>query len=147
MTVHIPGIQNSNLLRLKKILNYSISGVLLYALTFFLPNEIRIGLAAAAALIFTPFMLYTLYIEKRINWIIFFLVLVALPTLLFIIVSFLFLNLIWLNLLSLALFYFYFFILRFEVNSWAKENMMRCQYENEKQERKLELDSFMKRYE
>ncbi len=147
MTEDITEIQNSNFLRLKKILNYSISGILLYALTFFLPNEIRIGLAAAAALIFTPFMLHSLYIENKINWIIFFFILVILPTLFFFIISLFFSAMIWLNLISLGLFYFYFFILRFEVNSWAREKMARRQYENEKRERDIELESFMKRYE
>ncbi|MGD8780759.1 MAG: hypothetical protein PVH88_17575 [Ignavibacteria bacterium] len=131
---------NSNLVRLKKYLNYEISGAILYFLSFHV--FIFIFLASAAALIFTPFMLYVLFKENKKGWIIFFGTVVILPVIIFIIISFLYEFGRPLLFISLGLFYFYCFMLRFEVIDWVKEMNARNQYLLNKMKSEEELKLF-----
>ena len=118
--------QNHNLNRLKQYLNYEISSSVLYFLSF--QVFLFIFLASIAALIFMPFMLFVLFKEKKKGWITLFIVIVVIPIIilliLFVMVEFskplLF--------ISLGLFYFYCFLLRYEVNEWSREAIARIQY-------------------
>jgi len=132
--------QNYNLTRLKKYLNYQVSSSLLFFLSF--QAFILIFLASAAALIFTPFMLYVLFTEKKKGWIILFIVVVVIPIILLIILSIEVEFSRPLLFISLGLFYFYCFLLRFEVNDWVREAMVRNQYLFEKKQRENDLKSF-----
>jgi len=134
-------IQNYNLIRLKKYLNYEVSSSILYFLSFQI--FIFIFLASAAALIFAPFMLYVLSKENKKGWIVLFIIIVIIPIMLLIILSILFEFSKPLLLISLGLFYFYCFLLRFEVNNWVQEMSARNQYLMNKKKREEDLNTFM----
>jgi hypothetical protein len=145
MVEEIEILQNYNLVRLQNYLNYEISGAILFFLAFAFFGFIFI--ASAAAIIFTPFMLYVLFQENRKSWIIIFVIIVGIPVLLLLISSLTSeFNRI-LLLLSLGLFYLYCFLLRLEVNNWVQEDMAKRQYIIEKKARDEELKSFMTNYE
>lgn len=132
--------QNYNLTRLKKYLNYELSSSILFFLSF--QGFIFIILASIAALIFTPFMLYVLFTEKKKGWIILFIIIVIVPIILLIVSSILFEFSRPLLFLSLGLLYFYFFLLRFEVNDWVREANARNQYLIDKKEKEYDLKTF-----
>jgi len=132
--------QNYNLTRLRKFLNYQVSSSLLYFLSF--QVFVFIFIASAAALIFTPFMLYVLVTEKKYGWIVFFIIIVVVPIIVLLILSWMVEFSRPLLFITLGLFYFYCFILRFEVNEWSREAMARNQYLFEKKQREDDLKLF-----
>lgn len=132
--------QNYNLTRLRKYLNYQVSSSLLYFLSF--QVFIFIFIASAAALIFTPFMLYVLITEKKYGWIVFFIIIFIVPTAMLLMLSWMVEFSKPLLFISLGLFYFYCFLLRFQVNDWSKEAMARDQYLFEKKQREDDLKLF-----
>ncbi len=105
--------------RLGKYLNYEISTVILYILSF--QVFVFLFVAASAALILTPYMLYVLFKEDKKIWLVMFGVIVIIPTLFLLLFSIIDHFLKPLILLSLALFYLYCFLLRFDVNNWIAE--------------------------
>lgn len=137
-------LSNTNLTRLSKYLNYEIAGSVLFLFSFF--AGFLIFFLIVAALVFTPFMLYVLYKENKNGWIVFFFILIVVPFILSIIfhltVSFVFP---W-YLIVLALFYFYCFLLRIEVNNWMRERRSKLQYIIEKQKRQNETEVFMSKF-
>lgn len=139
-------ISDEQLNRLAKYLNYQISTIILVVLSAF--TFVFIFLAALAAIIFTPYMLYVLNKEKKTNWIIFFIILVIVPLIILSVIAILFpLYYIAAPLISIILFYLYCFLLRFEVNEWLRGISARNQWLLEKHERDEELNSFMKNIE
>ncbi|MBN1301609.1 MAG: hypothetical protein JW995_10380 [Melioribacteraceae bacterium] len=137
-------VQNYDLHRLKKYLNYELSGSVLYFLSF--QVFIFIFLASIAAVIFTPFMLRVLLAEKKKGWIIVFVLIVIIPVVVMIILiifagfskAFLF--------FILGLFYFYFFLLRIEVNGWTREADAKYQYHLSKKRSEAEMKAFDDRF-
>ena len=87
-------------------------------------------------------MLYVLFTEKKKGWIILFIVIVVIPIIILIILSVMVEFSRPLLFLSVGLFYFYCFLLRFEVNDWVREAMARNQYLLEKKQREDDLKSF-----
>lgn len=142
MEVKINPDQHYDLQRLKIYLNYELSTSILYFLHY-LGVFIVIFLALAAALIFTPFMLIVLFKENKIGWIIFFIILVILPLIIFTTVAIMFKFGQPLPLIPLGLFYFYCFLLRYEVNGWLREINAKNQYQIEKRKKEAELKDFM----
>jgi uncharacterized membrane protein len=132
--------QNYNLTRLRKFLNYQVSSSLLYFLSF--QVFVFIFIASAAALIFTPFMLYVLVTEKKYGWIVFFIIIVVVPIIVLLILSWMVEFSRPLLFITLGLFYFYCFLLRFQVNDWSREAMARNQYLFEKKQREDDLKLF-----
>jgi hypothetical protein len=107
-----------NLERLSRILSYHISTASLYIASFFLPV---LPIAALAAVLFAPYMVYVLLQERKYGWITFFVLLILLPILpvvLFLRHSDYFL--IFLS-LPLAFFYFYCFLLKITIRDWIVE--------------------------
>ena len=133
--------RHNSLRQLKKYLNYELSTSVLFFMSFF--AGLFIILSLIAALIFTPYMLYVLFKEKRMGWISFFFILVIIPLLILLIVSFTIEFMMPLLLVPLGLFYFYCFLLRFEVNGWIREFDAKQQLILEKQKREEELNHFM----
>ena len=136
--------QHNDLTRLKKYLNYELSSSTLFLLSFMV--ALFIFLASAAAVIFTPFMLNVLYKENRKGWILFFIIIVIIPFILFIVLGFTIEFGRPLILITLGLFYFYCFLLRFEVNNWVKEINARKQYLNEKKRSGDKLKAFTNQF-
>lgn len=145
MSEKIELIENQNLLRLQKYLNYELSTGMLYLLSFMAGSLVI--LLILAALIFMPFMLNVLIKEKRKGWLIFFVVIFVIPTIVLFVVAFTveFFNS--LPLISLGLFYLYCFLLRFSVNDWVSDIKARNEYLIQKKRRNDELNAFMKRIE
>ena len=68
---------NERLKNLRKWLNFELPGVILFGLSFFYNFAFTTFLIVAS--VFTPYLIYVLFLEKRYGWIIFFAVFVALP--------------------------------------------------------------------
>jgi hypothetical protein len=132
--------EDNNLTRLRKYLNYEVSSSILYFLSF--QVFVFIFLAAAAAVIFTPFMLYALFTEKKNGWIVLFIVVVVIPLIALIVLSVMVEFSKPLLFILIGLFYFYCFLLRFEVNDWCREALARNQYLLEKKRRENDLKAF-----
>lgn len=132
---------NNDLTKLRKYLNYNISTGALFILSFLTFG--LIFLVAIAAIIFTPFMLSVLYKENKKGWIISFLVLVLIPFIVTTTFTFLGLTSFPWFLIIIALFYFYCFFLRLEVNNWVRERRVKLQYLLEKQRRDEETEVFL----
>ena len=112
--INTPHLENTRQLeKLYKYLNYEVSSTVLYAMGWV--YAVLIPALILAATIFTPYMLYVLYKEERSGWIIFFVVIVAIPLLIILIFYPL------LSLVGLAPFYFYCFMLRLEAKTWLTE--------------------------
>lgn len=137
--------RKERILKLKRYLNYQISGAVLYFISFF--ALLFLFIAAGAAIVFSVFMLRVLYQENKTGWIVFFFVLVIIPMILFGLLS------IWIpafrliTLFSIGLFYLYFFFLRFEVNEWVREMNIKIMTEEKLRQHKTEEDVFMKKFE
>jgi hypothetical protein len=128
----------SHLNRLYTILNYELSTTIL----FILQNvwQLTLFLAAAAAILFTPYMIFVLWKEKKYGWIIIFMFMVVLPLL--IIILFLSDHLFYLAYLQipLPLFYLNCFSLRFDSKEWLKEITWKIYYEEQKSLPKINND-------
>lgn len=133
-------IENSNLDKLRKYLNYEISGTILFGASFFAP--VLLFLASGAALIFTPFMIYVLCREGRKGWLAAFFLMVILPAAVFVSIPSGGYTVTLLLAIPFALFYFYCFLLRFEVNNWISE----INYRNERIKEKIENEEQMKEF-
>ncbi len=109
----------SQLVRLKRYLNYHISSFLLFAFSFF--SIILIFLLTAAALIFIPYIFFVLYRNQKYGWLIALILMVLLPVIILVLLVAQTYTLMVLLLIELAVFYFYCFTLRIAVNNWVKE--------------------------
>lgn len=142
MDNNISSMQKYSLTRLKKYLNYEVSTSILFFLSF--QVFIFIFFALAAAIIFTPFMLYVLFKEDKKGWIVLFFIIVIIPIIIFIILAILLAFSKPLLLIPMGLFYFYCFLLRYEVNTWVRELNFKNQYLEDKKQKEIELELFMK---
>ena len=113
-----------HLSKLSKVLNYQLSSAVLLILLY--AGGLTLLAATIAAILFSPYMLYILYLEKKTGWIIFFAVLVLLPIIVIILSP-----MIELLFVPLALVYFYYFLLKFVVRDWIQEK--NAKYELQKQ--------------
>lgn len=95
---------------------------------------IALPLIIIAAVIFTPYMLYILTIERRFNWIIIFIIIVILPFILFYFFSKDSYALEAFLLIPFIFFYFYCLLLRLSVNQWIKDYNWHTYYEEQKKE-------------
>ncbi len=112
--ISTPQLENTHRLeKLYKVLNYEVSSSVLFAMGWV--YAVLIPILILAASVFTPYMLFVLYKEEKIGWIISFAVAVALP----LIIVLIFYPL--LALVALAPFYFLLFLLRLEVKAWLTE--------------------------
>ena len=114
MEIEIP--KNYNVRRLRRWLNYELSSSVLFLLSWFW--NITIILMFIAAFVFIPFMLKVLIEEKRFGWIIFFLVIVVMPIIIFFAVNMDSSYKYFLSLIILAFFYFYCFVLKLTIRDW-----------------------------
>lgn len=105
-----------NIRRLQHWLDYELSTSLLFFLNWFW--NIAIVLMTIAAVLFTPFMLKVLIEERRIGWIIFFVIIVVIPVFILFILNMELTNKLFFGLIPLALFYFYCFLLRIVIRDW-----------------------------
>lgn len=137
-------LSNTNLTRLSRYLNYEIAGSVLFLFSFF--AGFLIFFLIAAAIVFTPFMLFVLYKENKKGWIVFFFILIVIPFILSTIFHFTFSFVFPWHLIVLVLFYFYCFLLRIEVNNWMRERRSKLQYLMEKQRRENETEVFMSQF-
>lgn len=127
---------NQDLFKLQRYLNYELSSSVLFIFSFF--YGILIFLLSLAAVVFTPFMLYVLIKEKRWGWIISFAIIVFISSSIMLVLSILYTYLRLMLPILLGLFYFYCFVLRFEVNNWVSEIRAHNQYLIEKKRREEE---------
>ena len=124
---------SSHLDRLSYYLNWELSASTWYFLSF--AYGFLLYAAVAAAVVFTPYMLYVLFIEKKTGWLIFFFIIVILPLIL---ISIFFSGTIYfsvMKLVPLAFYFFYCFLLKVSAKEWATERrfMMERLYRNPNQ--------------
>ncbi|VAX18401.1 hypothetical protein MNBD_IGNAVI01-180 [hydrothermal vent metagenome] len=117
-------LDTNNLSKLSKVLNYQLSTTLLFLLWY--GGGLTLLAVTIAAILFSPYMLYVLYLEKKNGWITFFTILVLLP-----IIAIILSPMIELLFIPLALVYFYYFLLKFVVRDWIQEK--NAKYELQKQ--------------
>jgi len=119
-----------NLSKLSKVLNYQLSTtvllILMYAGGFTL-----LGITVAA-IIFSPYMLYVLYLEKKNGWIVFFVIMVLIPIIVIILSS-----VFELLFIPLGLVYFYYFLLKFVVRDWIQEKNAKYELQKRIMESKI----------
>jgi hypothetical protein len=130
---------NEHLNRLGAFLNFELSSSTFYLFGFFYSPLLFI--AVIAAILFTPYMIYVLIIEKRTGWLIFFFLLVLLP----LATSEIFISdpLIkaLLRFVPLALFYLYCILLKFSVNDWIRERAWKQLWLSQKLEKENTIKS------
>lgn len=132
--------------RFRDILFYqiriSISAIFLYyPITFLLtmltidPFKLLLWLIAAAAILFTPYIFYVLIKERKFGWIITFFVMTIIP---FLLVHFLFIDALFhdaIILIPLAFFYFYCFLIKYDVDRWLSDYYTHQEYLRQEKER------------
>jgi len=128
----------SHIQRLCTLLNFELSTSGMFLLQFLW--QITLFLAAFAAILFTPYLLFVLVREKKYFWLGLFIAIVILPML--IILLFLSEHLFYLAFIQipLLLFYLYCFMLRFDANEWLREMNWKIYDEAEKSEHKINDD-------
>jgi hypothetical protein len=128
----------THLQRLCTLLNFELSTSVMFLLQFLW--QITLFLAAFAAILFTPYLLFVLLKEKKFVWLGLFIAIVLLPML--IIILFLSEHLFYLAFIQvpLLLFYLYCFMLRFDANEWLREMNWKIYDQAEKSEYKINDD-------
>ncbi len=113
--------KNYNVKKLKRWLNYSLSSSTLYLLSWLW--HFTLILLFGAAIMFVPFMIKILFEEKRIGWILFFIIIVLIPSILIYLFykSSIYFRI--LELIPLAMYYFYCFLLRITIIDWTDETV------------------------
>ena len=109
---------NYHLIKLSNILNYSVSSSFLFLLSFFF--NILLIIASVVAVLFIPYLIYVLWIEKKYSWFISIILLIVVPA----IISLIFLPFIHLftsTMILLGIFYLCCYVLRFSVSEWIRE--------------------------
>ena len=108
--------------------------------------KLFLWLIAAAAILFTPYIFYVLIKERKFGWIITFFVMIIIPLLF---VHFKFLDALFhdeIILIPLAFFYFYCFLIKYDVDRWLSDYYSHqefLQQEKEWAERKKQQNLFL----
>ena len=108
--------------------------------------KLFLWLIAAAAILFTPYIFYVLIKERKFGWIIAFFVMIIIPLLF---VHFLFLDALFhdeIILIPLASFYFYCYLIKYDVDRWLSDYYSHqefLQQEKEWAERKKQQNLFL----
>ncbi|MBK8944083.1 MAG: hypothetical protein IPM32_02325 [Ignavibacteriae bacterium] len=127
-------IYNYNLVNtFSTILNYQLSTSILLALSYF--HVIALILTSLAAILFTPFLLYVLFKEKRFGWFTAFIIMIFLPIIISQIVGIEKESFPIILMISLFIFYFYCFVIKYVVSDWLKEYNWSQQLEEQKREK------------
>lgn len=99
------------------------------------PYNLLLLLIAAAAILFTPYIFYVLIKERKFGWIITFFVMIIIPLLF---VHFLFLDALFhdaIILIPLAFFYFYCFLIKYDVDRWLSDYYSHQEFLQQEKER------------
>ncbi len=104
--------------RFRAILYFELSTALIFILNFW---PINLYVIVGAAILFTPYMLYVLFKERKYGWIVIFFLMVVLPyPVIYLIIGEYILLTAWL-LLPVIPFYLYCFLIKFSVDEWIRE--------------------------
>ena len=131
-------ISNSSfalLLVLRYILFYALIAVGIDTVLMF---KIIIGVFALAAILFTPYIFYVLSKEKKFGWIILFFIMIIIPELIGYLIFKETLAFEAALLIPLAFFYFYCYLIKYEVDKWIGDynwHQERLQQKEEREER------------
>lgn len=97
--------------------------------------KLFLWLIAAAAILFTPYIFYVLVKERKFGWIITFFVMIIIPLLF---VHFKFLDALFhdeIILVPLAFFYFYCFLIKYDVDKWLSDYYSHQEFLQQEKER------------
>lgn len=97
--------------------------------------KLFLWLIVAAAILFTPYIFYVLIKERKFGWIITFFVMIIIPLLF---VHFLFLDALFhdaIILIPLAFFYFYCFLIKYDVDRWLSDYYSHQEFLQQEKER------------
>lgn len=104
--------------RFRAILYFELSTAVIFILNFW---PINLYVIVGVAILFTPYMLYVLYKERKYGWIVIFCLMVVLPyPVIYLIIGEYILLTAWL-LLPVIPFYLYCFLIKFSVDDWLRE--------------------------
>lgn len=104
--------------RFRTILYFELSTAVIFILNFW---PINLYVIVGASILFTPYMLYVLFKERKYGWIVIFILMVVLPyPVIYLIIGEYILLTAWL-LLPVIPFYLYCFLIKFSVDDWLGE--------------------------
>lgn|GEM_PF-681707 len=130
--------------KLNNILNYEVSAVVLYTVSFAL-RFLEI-LLILAAMLFTPYMLFVLFKEKKASWIITFCIMVLAPFIWCIYNSLTNRDTFILSMVTLGTFYLYCFLLKLQTREWIATINARKALEEQRELNRMQNLIFQKQY-
>jgi len=133
--------------KLDYYLNYELSSSALYILGIcaIAIYPVVMIIITITAVIFTPYLLFILYKEKKFGWITAFFIMVVLPLLINILfISDYFSNI--LNSIIIGLFYLFCYILKMSTRDWVAEDKARFELNKKRELKKIEEETFNIRY-
>lgn len=137
--------QRTHLKKLNYYLNFEVSSVIFYLLFLFLSSTITIIILGSAALIFTPYMLFVLFKEKKTGWLITFLIMVILPFIAGMLFYSTEVKSMILPNVTFGTFFLYCFLLKMSTRDWVSDEDARNQLNYQRKMRKLQDDIFFNR--
>lgn len=139
----IYSVNKSHLVKLDYYLNYELSSSALFVIALF--NVMFLPIIMLVALIFTPYLLFVLYKERRTGWIIGFFIMVILPYALMQIFISGYAAII-ASSIPLGLFYLYCFALKMSTREWVTAENARNELAYKRKIKQMNEDIFNSRY-
>lgn len=134
------GTNLPQLRRLHYWLSYNRYSIVIFGGGFYLPAEVLMAILIPLAVIFAPYVLYVLYRNHKNGWLVFFAILVGIPTVLAFLSTGNFVLDTGLHFLPLLTFYVYCFLLRLAVDDWISDVSYVDQLWTEEQNKQNKLD-------
>jgi hypothetical protein len=133
-------LRKSPIHRLNEILNYELSTSVIYMFMFF--SSLFLPVVLLAIVLFTPYLLYVLFKERKFGWITAFFVLVILPYLIGILFLPSFSAAGMFSTMAMGLFYLYCFLLKMSTREWIAAENARNELEYKRKLKKVKDDIF-----
>lgn len=137
--------QRTHLQRLNYYLNFETSSVIIYLIFLFLSSTILILILGATAGVFTPYMLFVLFKEKKTGWLITFIIMIIVPFILGMIFYSPEAKSVLLSNVTLGTFFLYCFFLKMSTRDWVSDENARNELNRQRKLRKLQDNIFFNR--
>jgi len=145
LDINIVSSERYNLEKMSRYLNYELSTAVFYFLSY--AWGFTLLLAIIAATLFTPFLLFVLFKEKKIAWLISFFISVIIPLIICIILGVIYGHLAAFILVPLGFFYLFCFVFKYSVNDRLAELKAREDLNRKREERRLEKEIWQRQIE
>lgn len=145
MDIDIISSERYNLEKMSRYLNYELSTAVLYFLSY--AWGFTLILSIIAATLFTPFLLFVLFKEKKFAWLISFIISVIIPFIVCIILGLHYGHLAAFILIPLGFFYLFCFVFKYSVNDRLTDLKAREELNRKREERRLEKETWQRQAE